>query len=100
MTNMILDSEQVNNIATSIESDNKKLKELLDDSKTEIDKLATYWEGDASDATRAAYDAFATKYFQVYYDVLNQYVTFLRTNVADQYESTEKTNVSLAEQFN
>jgi hypothetical protein len=49
---------------------------------------------------RAAYDSFASKYFQSYYDILDQYVKFLRTNVAEQYDETETDNVTLADQFN
>ena len=99
MTQITLDSEQVLGIATQIESDNQTLQELLNDSKAAVDSLSSYWTGRAADETRAAYDTFASKFFQTYYDVLDQYVKFLRTNVASQYEQTEQINTQLADAF-
>lgn len=98
-TDIIVDSEQVLGYASQMENDNKQLQDLLNDSKSAVDSLSSYWQGKASDDTRAAYDSFANKYFQTYYDVLNQYVKFLRTNVAEQYEHTESVNVKLADAF-
>jgi len=95
----MIDSEQVLGIATQIESDNHQLHELLNDSKATINSLSSYWTGMASDETRASYDSFASKFFQSYYDVLDQYVKFLRNNVAAQYEQTEQVNTQLADAF-
>ena len=94
-----LDSEQVLAIASQIENDNRQLQQLLTDSKTTIDNLLTYWTGRAAEETRASYDTFAGKFFQTYYDILNQYVKFLRTNVSEQYEQTEQVNTQLADAF-
>ena len=98
-TQITIDSEQVLSIASSIENDNKQLQELLNDSKTAVDSLSSYWTGKASDETRSSYDSFASKYFQTYHDVLDQYVKFLRTNVAEQYQQTETVNTQLADAF-
>jgi len=98
-TQITIDSEQVLGIASSIESDNQQLQQLLNDSKATVDNLASYWTGKAADETRASYDSFAGKFFQTYYDVLEQYVKFLRTNVAAQYEETEQVNTQLADAF-
>lgn len=94
-----LDTEQVLAIATQIESDNRQLQQLLTDSKATVDNLLSYWTGKAAEETRASYDAFAGKFFQTYYDILNQYVKFLRTNVSEQYEETEQVNTQLADAF-
>ena len=98
-TQITVDSEQVLGIASQIEGDNQQLQKLLNDSKSTIDSLASYWSGNASEETRSSYEAFAGKFFETYYDVLNQYVKFLRTNVADQYERTERVNTNLADAF-
>ncbi|MDR1329238.1 MAG: WXG100 family type VII secretion target [Oscillospiraceae bacterium] len=98
-TQITIDSEQVLAIATQIENDNQQLQQLLNDSKAAIDSLSSYWTGKASDETRASYESFAGKYFQTYYDVLDQYVKFLRNNVAAQYEQTEQVNTQLADAF-
>jgi len=94
-----IDSGQVLGIASQIESDNQKLQELLNDSKATVDSLSSYWTGKAADETRTSYESFGNKFFQTYFDVLNQYVKFLRTNVADQYEQTEQVDTQLADAF-
>lgn len=99
MTGITIDSEQVLAIASSIESDNQQLQQLLNDSKATVDSLSSYWTGKAADETRSSYESFANKFFQTYHDVLNQYVKFLRNNVAMQYEQTEQVNTQLADAF-
>lgn len=98
-TRTVLNTEQVLAIAAQIESDNQELQNLLNQSKTTLDNLASSWIGTASDQTRASYDTFAGKYFQNYYDLLEQYVKFLRSNVAEQYSQTESNNAKLADLF-
>ena len=98
-TQITIDSEQVLAIASQIESDNEQLQQLLNDSKSTVDSLSSYWTGRAADETRSSYESFANKFFQSYYDVLNQYVKFLRSNVAEQYEQTEQVNTQLADAF-
>lgn len=99
MTSITIDSEQVLAIASSIENDNKQLQQLLNDSKTTVDNLSSYWTGKAADETRSSYESFASKFFQTYYDVLDQYVKFLRTNVAAEFEKTETLNTQLSDAF-
>ena len=91
-----LDTEQVSAIALQIENDNNLLKETLENTKATIDALSATWTGQAADETRASYTEFANKFFQEYYDVLEQYVKFLRKNVVEGYNFTEKDNVGLA----
>lgn len=98
-TNITINSEEVLAIASQIESDNQQLQQLLNDSKAVLDKLSTSWTGAAAEQTRSSYESFAGKYFQSYFDVLNQYVKFLRTNVAEQYVEVENTNVQLGDAF-
>ncbi len=98
-TRIVLNSDQVLAIASQIEADNQELQNLLNDSKATIDGLSTSWTGAAADQTRTSYDSFAGKYFQTYFDVLEQYVKFLRTNVAEQYTETETRNTQLGDQF-
>jgi len=99
MTGITIDAGEVMSIASSIENDNNKLRELLDQSKTTLDNLSANWTGKAADETRAAYTSFSSKFFQQYQDILNQYVTFLRRNVADDYTQTENLNTQLADSF-
>ena len=98
-TRITIDSEQVLGIATQIESDNQQLKQLLEDSKATLNNLASTWTGGAAEQTRSSYETFAGKYFQTYFDVLEQYVKFLRTNVAEQYTEVENLNTQLGDAF-
>ena len=94
-----VNTDQVAGIATSIETLNKKLSEYLTNSQVTIKNLANTWEGEASQATISSFNDFATKYFQNYYDVIDNYVKFLRVNVDAGYFETETTNTHLADAF-
>jgi WXG100 family type VII secretion target len=94
-----VNTDQVAQIATSIENLNKKLTEELTTGQTTIKNLANTWEGEASQSTINSFNAFATKYFQHYYDVIDNYVKFLRNNVDAGYFETETTNNTLADAF-
>ena len=94
-----ISTDQVDAIATSIDNSNKKLKTTLEESQTAIKNLSSTWQGEASQATMSAYDAFATKYFQNYHDVIDAYVKFLRQNVSADYQATETANTNLADAF-
>ncbi len=95
-----VNTDQVAQIASNLESLNKKLTEELTKSKVTVDKLASIWTGEASQATIQAFDEFAAKYFQNYEDVITQYVSFLRTHVENGYFETETANIGLADAFN
>lgn len=94
-----ISTDQVEAIATSIETSNKKLKSTLEESQSAIKSLNSTWQGDASQATISAYDSFAANYFQNYYDIIDAYVKFLRQNVSADYQSTETANTNLADAF-
>lgn len=94
-----ISTDQVEAIATSVENSNKKLKQTLEESQTAIKNLNSTWQGEASQATISAYDSFAANFFQNYYDIIDQYVKFLRTNVSADYQATETSNTSLADAF-
>lgn len=94
-----ISTDQVEAIATNIENNNAKLKSTLEESQMTIKNLSSTWMGDASQSTIAAYDSFATNYFQNYYDIIQAYVTFLRQNVSADYQTTETSNINLAEAF-
>lgn len=91
-----ISTDQVNQIANSLEALNKRLTEELTSSKSTVDGLSSIWEGEAAQATISAFDEFAAKYFQNYEDVITQYVKFLR-GVAIGYEETEATNTGLGD---
>lgn len=97
--NITVNTDQVTQIADSLESLNKRLTQELTDSKATIDALANIWQGEAAQETISSFDEFAAKYFQNYEDIIMQYVQFLRNNVANGYFETETQNIALAESF-
>ena len=96
---MSIDTEQVKAIASEIERINSQLKEQLEMGQKQLNNLQNTWTGKAADDTRAAFNSFSAKYFQTYYDVIQQYVTFLRRNVSETWERVETANISLADAF-
>ena len=94
-----VNTDQVGQIATSIEAQNKRLQEELQNSQATIQALSNSWEGEAAQATIDAYDSFAQKFFQNYYDVIDNYVRFLRTNVDQGYFEVESANTQLSDAF-
>ncbi len=94
-----VNTEQVAQIANSIEGLNKKLNDELIESQTTIKNLTNTWEGEAANATVSAYNEFAAKYFDNYYKIIDNYVKFLRTNVETGYFDTETANTNLADAF-
>ena len=100
MAGMIrVDTAQVVQIANTIDTLNKQLREQLEQSKQTIQNLGNSWEGEASQSTIDSYNSFANQYFDSYEQILNQYVVFLKNNVALGYEETETSNVNLADAF-
>jgi WXG100 family type VII secretion target len=94
-----VNTDQVGQIATAIEDLNKKLQDQLKSSQTTIKNLSNSWEGEAAQATINSFDEFASKYFQSYYDIIDNYVKFLRVNVDAGYFETETNNTTLADAF-
>ena len=94
-----VNTDQVAQIASNLETQNKRLTEELQNSKQTIDNLANIWEGEAAQNTISSFDEFAAKYFQNYENVITQYVQFLRQNVEAGYFETETANINLADAF-
>ncbi|CEG28520.1 WXG100 family type VII secretion target [Bacillus sp. B-jedd] len=94
-----VNTAQVSDIANTIERLNTQLAEELRTSQATVKNLTNTWEGEAAQATVSSYDAFAAKFFQTYYDILDNYVKFLRVNVDQGYFETETANVNLADAF-
>ena len=92
-----VNTDQVAQIASTIEDLNNQLDEILRESQQTVRELSGTWDGEASQETIAAFDTFASKYFDEYFDIIQQYVQFLRVNVESGYFETETANTQLAE---
>ena len=96
---MRVNTDQVAQIASNIERLNKELTAELNEGKATISSLSSVWDGEAAQATISSFEEFSAKYFQVYEDILQQYVQFLRTHVEQGYFDTETQNIGLADAF-
>lgn len=94
-----INTDEVSQVASSIEQTNNKLFDALERGKQEIEKLGNIWSGEAYEATASSFTSFAAKYFQTYKDIIDQYVTFLRKNVEQGNFDTETKNTTLADAF-
>lgn len=99
MARIVINTDQVTEIGNAIESLNKKLSDELTASQELFNTLGNSWSGEAYEASKGAYSEFASKYFQTYYDIIDNYVKFLRTNVSQGYFDVETANTSLSDAF-
>lgn len=99
MAKITVSADQVRAIASDIEKSNNELMEELAASKALIEKLASDWTGEAYESTKASFNAFATKYFDNYKKVIEEYIKFLRLNVSEAYSEVETQNINLGDAF-
>jgi len=99
MSKITVNTDQVSEIATEIESLNKKLTDELNTSRDLFNALGNSWSGEAFESSKSAYNEFASKFFQTYYDIIDNYVKFLRNNVSQGYFDVETVNTNLSEAF-
>ncbi len=92
-----ISTDQVTQIAQTIENLNNKLTDELNNSQNVVQQLSTIWQGEAAQTTIDSYNDFAKKYFQNYADVIKQYVAFLKGEVAPGYSEKEKINTGIGE---
>ncbi|MDR1638855.1 MAG: WXG100 family type VII secretion target [Clostridiales bacterium] len=93
-----INTQEVLNIASKLETDNNELKSLLERTTATFDSLASSWTGKASEASIGAYNEFSNKYFGAYQATIDQYVKFLRI-VVENYGEVETINTSLSDNF-
>ena len=101
MADFMVNTAQVREIAADMERQNEQLSQKLEECRQLIRHLTegNIWKGEAADATAAAFEEFSARYFKQYKDVIEQYVNFLRVNVAQGYEDTEAANTTYADAF-
>ena len=96
---MTIDASEVQAIAANIHALNEELNDLLNSTQARIHSLNNTYTGAAADATVAAFDSFASRYFTSYHEMIEQYVKFLRGSVAEGYTQVVSANVKLADQL-
>lgn len=99
MSEIVVNSNRVNEIANELESQNKKLKNELSDTASLIANLGKSWDSTAYRETNAAFQKFAEEFSNNYEKIISNYVSFLREQVSRGYIETEKANIDLASAF-
>ncbi|MCL1790058.1 MAG: WXG100 family type VII secretion target [Peptococcaceae bacterium] len=94
-----VDTDQVGQIATNIERYNAQLDEALKKGQVSLQNLSSVWSGRAADDTINSFKSFVEKYSQLYHDMMDNYVKFLRLNIQSGYFETEQANIGLADMF-
>ncbi len=94
-----VNTDQVEQIAGNLENLNRRLTDELKNARNTLNNLSNIWTGEAAQETTSSFNEFADKYFQSYEDIIQQYVQFLRTSVAEGYFNTETQNISLSDAF-
>ena len=85
-------------VAERIEKLNDGLAEKVNGKNSAISRLGSYWHGNAAEKSINTYLDKVKQYEYNRYTVVENYVKFLKS-VATGYETTEETNVSLANTF-
>ena len=80
---MMVNTEQIIQIAATIDRLNNQLNDTLTTSQNTVNNLRITWKSQASDAAISSFNEFASKSFQDYYVSIDKYVGFLRQNIAD-----------------
>ena len=94
---MKISPEEIMGIAGTLKSLNDQLGETLSTTQQQVNGLTDNWTGAAADATISNFNEFAGKYFSNYEKLINQYIDFLKQNVAGSYSKLEEINQKRAQ---
>lgn len=92
-----IDTAAIESAASTISNINNQLTETLRNSRATVQSLGAVWSGQACEATISAYNAFETKYSQLYREMLDQYSKFLKNTAAASYIEEESKGIKLAD---
>lgn len=96
---ILINTAVVSNTADQIDTANKKIRDDLSDIDSAIRTLQQNWVGEASNSCANKYDYIKRNFADARFSVVNDLVTFIRKQVNEGYETTEKTVSSAAAAF-
>lgn len=99
MAGVKISTDLVATAANKISSLNNEMRNGFPEVQSAINKLNGAWDGAAATAAMNKFNAIKNAYCDARYDVVNNYVTFLRQQIDAGYTQTENVNTSLADQF-
>ena len=99
MAGVKINTDLVSATATKISGLNNEMRAGFNDVQNAIKKLDSAWDGAAATSAMNKFNAIKNAYCDARYNVVNNYVTFLRQQIDAGYVQTEQVNTSLADQF-
>jgi len=99
MDSIKVNTDIVRTCSDNIRNINNKMRDDFADVEQAMSNLDSVWDGSAAANAISKFNAMKSSYCDARYTVLDNYVNFLLTQIGEGYESTENTNVSLAEAF-
>ena len=94
-----INSKVIADAAATMRRLNTELQDILKTTQSEVNALSGIWTGEASETTIASYNAFSSKYFSTYKELIDNYVKFLNEAAVANYSEVEKKNKKLADEF-
>ncbi len=94
-----INSKVIADAAATMSRLNTELQDILKTTQSEVNALSGIWTGEASETTIASYNAFSSKYFSTYKELIDNYVKFLNEAAVANYSEVEKKNKKLADEF-
>lgn len=86
--------KQIEKKAEELKKYNSKLKNKINELKTQEKSLNGMWDGEANDAFHKSFNSDITQ-MNNFYNAIEQYVAKLK-QIVDAYEKAERTNVNTA----
>ena len=99
MADIRIDTDAVVTVAGNIKLYKTQIRENFSNVQSAVTQLDNCWEGSAATSAIRKFNEIKSKYPEVRYNVLDNYVNFLLQQVGEGYTQTENTNVSLADLF-
>lgn len=94
-----IDTRVIAEAATTMSRLNTELQDILKTTQSEVNALSGIWTGEASQSTIASYNAFSSKYFSTYRELIDNYVKFLNNAAVANYSEVDQKNKKLADEF-
>lgn len=94
-----MDTDAVRSAADNIATLNGDMKDSLIELSKTIGNLRSSWEGKAAETCIGKFNDMNSAYGESRHTVINNVVLFLKQQIGEGYEETEKVNVSLADYF-
>lgn len=96
---LLINTAAVLSTAEQIDTINKQIRDDLADVDNAIKALQQSWESEAAGSCSNKYEYIKRSFSDRRFSVVNQMVSFLKNQVGEGYETTEKTLSSAASAF-